>query len=251
MPLPGADPPRQTCAEQRPQLVAHAARRSVPLPARRPDSGLTLGGRPGARFAARRAITVSRMTLLMTLRRLVRVLPEPPVAAPPVRGGDDVAVRPRRHGVGAPGPARSRRMAGRGGGTAGPTSTPPAITPASRLVGAAAGQRPGASAAGDAGPASGGRTGGRVSAGRHRGVPAVWCARDDAAHDDGLHAATGSGVPELRVRGDPAARPASDRGSPHPCLECGARRRAGNQDQGDQAPEGWSRQVRPAAHARR
>jgi transposase len=81
--------PQQTFAEQQPRLVARYARRSVPLQALLQDIGLTLGGRPGARFAARRAIAVGRTTLL----RLVRALPEPPVTAPPVLGVDDFALR--------------------------------------------------------------------------------------------------------------------------------------------------------------
>lgn len=81
--------PQRTFAEQRPPLVARYARRSAPLQAFVQDLGLTLGGRPGARFAARRAVAVSRHTLL----RAVRALPEPPVAAPTVLGVDDFAVR--------------------------------------------------------------------------------------------------------------------------------------------------------------
>jgi transposase len=80
---------RQTFAEQRPALVGRSARRSVPLQALVQDLGLTLGGRPGARFAARRAVAVSRHTLLRT----VRALPEPPVVAPAVLGVDDFARR--------------------------------------------------------------------------------------------------------------------------------------------------------------
>jgi transposase len=53
------------------------------------DVGLTIGGRPGARFAERHTIAVSRMTLL----RLVRSLPEPPDRSPSVLGVDDFALR--------------------------------------------------------------------------------------------------------------------------------------------------------------
>ncbi len=81
--------PRRTFAEQVPRLAARYARRSVPLQAFLADLGLTLGGRPGMRFAARRVGAISRMTLL----RLVRALPEPPVATPSVLGVDDFALR--------------------------------------------------------------------------------------------------------------------------------------------------------------
>ncbi len=85
--------PRRTFAEQVPRLAARYARRSVPLQAFLADLGLTLGGRPGMRFAARRVGVTSRMTLL----RLVRALPEPPVAAPSVLGVDDFALRRGHH----------------------------------------------------------------------------------------------------------------------------------------------------------
>ena len=85
--------PRRTFAEQVPRLAARYARRSVPLQAFLADLGLTLGGRPGMRFAARRVGAISRMTLL----RLVRALPEPPVATPSVLGVDDFALRRGHH----------------------------------------------------------------------------------------------------------------------------------------------------------
>jgi len=84
---------RRTFAEQVPRLAARYARRSVPLQAFLADLGLTLGGRPGMRFARRRIGTASRMTLL----RLVRALPEPPVTAPSVLGVDDFALRRGHH----------------------------------------------------------------------------------------------------------------------------------------------------------
>jgi transposase len=85
--------PRRTFAEQVPRLAARYARRSVPLQAFLADLGLTLGGRPGMRFARRRGGSISRMTLL----RLVRALPEPPVSTPSVLGVDDFALRRGHH----------------------------------------------------------------------------------------------------------------------------------------------------------
>ncbi len=84
---------RRTFAEQVPPLAARYARRSVPLQAFLADLGLTLGGRPGMRFARRCGGTISRMTLL----RLVRALPEPPISTPSVLGVDDFALRRGHH----------------------------------------------------------------------------------------------------------------------------------------------------------
>ncbi len=81
--------PRHTFAEQAPQLAARRARCTVPLRRYLEDVGLTIGGRPGARFAKRRTITVSRTTLI----RLVRALPETPARSPTVLGVDDFALR--------------------------------------------------------------------------------------------------------------------------------------------------------------
>lgn len=80
---------RRTFAEQVSPLAARSARRSVPLQSFLSDIGLTIGGRPGARFAGRREVHVSRSTLL----RLVRRLPLPSATSPTVLGIDDFALR--------------------------------------------------------------------------------------------------------------------------------------------------------------
>jgi transposase len=50
---------------------------------------LALGGRPGARLAERLALPISRMSML----RLIRAIPDPPVATPRVLGVDEFAQR--------------------------------------------------------------------------------------------------------------------------------------------------------------
>jgi hypothetical protein len=85
--------PRRTFAEQVPQLADRRGRRTIPLLRLLQDIGLTIGGRPGARFADRHTIAVSRMTLI----RLVRALPMPAVTSPRVLGVDDFALRRRHH----------------------------------------------------------------------------------------------------------------------------------------------------------
>ena len=85
--------PRRTFAEQAPRLAARYARRSVPLHRRLEELGLTLGGRPGERFARRQGLRASRTTLL----RRVRALPEPAITTPAVLGVDDFALRRGHH----------------------------------------------------------------------------------------------------------------------------------------------------------
>ncbi len=84
---------RRTFAEQVPLLVDRYARRTRRLRSDFEVIGLMLGGRPGSRLSARQKKPTSRMTLL----RLVRALPEPPVETPSVLGVDEFAFRRGRH----------------------------------------------------------------------------------------------------------------------------------------------------------
>jgi transposase len=81
--------PQRTFVEQVPGLTVRYGRRS-PVATRLLETvAVALGGRPGARLAARLACAVSRMTLL----RLVRALPLPEPGPVEVLGVDDFAVR--------------------------------------------------------------------------------------------------------------------------------------------------------------
>jgi transposase len=81
--------PKVTFAEQVSGLTVRYGRRSPVLTRLLQVVAVALGGRPGARMAARLACAVSRMTLL----RLLRSLPLPEPGAIEVLGVDDFAVR--------------------------------------------------------------------------------------------------------------------------------------------------------------
>jgi hypothetical protein len=85
--------PRQTFAEEFVPIVRRYGRRTVLLQEWLDDLGVTVGGRPGARFARRHRLRTSRSTLV----RLVRRLPLPPATSPTVLGVDDFAVRRHHH----------------------------------------------------------------------------------------------------------------------------------------------------------
>jgi hypothetical protein len=81
---PSPDCGRRTFAEQVPDSTWRYGRRT-PVARRMLEAiGLALGGRAGARLAAAVGLPAGRATLL----RLVRALPEPPLATPEVLGVD-------------------------------------------------------------------------------------------------------------------------------------------------------------------
>jgi transposase len=84
---------RHTFTEEFTPLVRRYGRRTIVLQELLDDIGVTVGGRPGARFAWRHLLHTSRSTLV----RLVRRLPLPPAAAPTILGVDDFAVRRNHH----------------------------------------------------------------------------------------------------------------------------------------------------------
>jgi transposase len=81
--------PRRVFAERLPALVAPYARRTRPHQAELRDLGLALGGRAGARLAARAGVSVSHDAVL----RLAAGAPAPAMAAPRVVGIDDFSFR--------------------------------------------------------------------------------------------------------------------------------------------------------------
>lgn len=85
--------PQHTFAEEFPAVVARYGRCSTLLQDLLNDIGITLGGRPGARFSGRHQLPTSRTTLI----RLVRRLPLPPIPSPLVLAIDDFALRRRHH----------------------------------------------------------------------------------------------------------------------------------------------------------
>jgi transposase len=81
--------PKRTFAQQVPDLTVRYGRRTRRLTELLAAVALALAGRAGARLAETLPVTISRMTLL----RLVKALPDPPIATPRVLGVDDFALR--------------------------------------------------------------------------------------------------------------------------------------------------------------
>lgn len=89
---------RQTFAEDFALLVRRSGRRTIVLQELLDDIGITVGGRPGARFARRHRLRTSRSMLIRLVRQLPLPLAPPPLAPPPVGlGVDDFAMRRNHH----------------------------------------------------------------------------------------------------------------------------------------------------------
>jgi DNA-directed RNA polymerase subunit N (RpoN/RPB10) len=82
---------RRTFVEQVPSFVERYARRTRRLRRDLEGIGLMLGGRPGSRLTTRQNKPTGRMTLL----RLVRALPDPPIASAPAMASPAIRLTPR------------------------------------------------------------------------------------------------------------------------------------------------------------
>jgi transposase len=80
---------RRTFVEQVPGLTRRHARHTDLAASDLQAIAVALGGRPGSRLAQRLAVSVSRMTLI----RMIRRMPDPPLVTPTVLGVDDFARR--------------------------------------------------------------------------------------------------------------------------------------------------------------
>jgi transposase len=87
----GASCPRRIFAERLPEVAPPRARRTARLGDIQRQVGLALGGRPGARLAARLAVPASRDTLLRLVRADATAVTTP--TSPRVLGVDDFAFR--------------------------------------------------------------------------------------------------------------------------------------------------------------